>query len=310
MGSMPQRAIQLYSVRSHPASLPDLLQRVDEAGYDGVEFAHRFHEEPTEPVADALAETGLEPVAVHADLPAVEDAADGETDLLERCRTVGCDSLVIPHVSSSHYRTRRSVRSLADRLRGAAADLAERGFDLGFHNDRRTLWPLLPDGSQSLLSSTPIPDRAAEHAQRAERRLMPHDPSEIPSETPLWNLIARTEPDELSFEIEVAEVRAAGFDPAAALSLVDGRAGMVHLRDVTRPDLVSGAENVPHGEGAVGMKRVVDAAADAGVDWLVYENELDTSPESKIDGGAALLDRLVGRSDASRNRIGTRTSGS
>ncbi|WP_423998884.1 sugar phosphate isomerase/epimerase family protein [Haloarcula salina] len=310
MDSIPQRAIQLYSVRSHSAPLPDILRRVDEAGYDGVEFAHRFREEPTEPVADALAETGIEPVAVHADLSAVEDAVDGQTDLIERCRTVGCDSIVIPHVSSSHYRSRGSVRSLAERLRAAAADLADHGLNLGFHNDRRTLWPLLPDGSRALLSSTPIPDRAADHAQRAARRLASQNPSVVPSETPLWNLVARTEPEELSFEIEVAEVRAAGFDPTAALSLVGDRAEMVHLRDVTRPDLVGGAENVPHGEGAVGMERVAEAAADAGVDWIVYENELDAAPESKIDGGAALLDRLVSRSDAPRERIGTRTSGS
>lgn len=308
MGSVPQRAIQLYSVRSHSAPLPEIVRRVDEAGYDGVEFAHRFREEPTDPVADALEETELEPVAVHADLSAVEDAADGETDLLERCRTIGCDSVVIPHVSSAHYRSRRSVRSLADRLRAAAAELADHGIDLGFHNDRRTLWPLLPDGSRTVLSSVPIPDRAADHAQRAARRFTSQDPSVIPSETPLWNLIARTEPEELSFEIELAEVRAAGFDPAAALSLVDGRADMVHLRDVTRPNLVAGTENVPHGEGAVGMERAVDAAVDAGVDWLVYENELDTDPESKIDDGAALLNRLVGRSDAPRERIGPRTS--
>jgi hypothetical protein len=37
------------------------------------------------------------------------------------------------------------------------------------------------------------------------------------------------------------------------------------------------------------MERVIGAAADAVVECVLYENELDTDPNSEIEDGAALL---------------------
>lgn len=310
MSSGPNKAFQLYSVRSLPDSLPEIVRRVGAAGYDGVEFADRFCEEPPEDVAAALDAAGVDPVAVHADLSDIEAALDGESDLLVRCRTVGCDTLIVPHLPASVFRTRRDIRSLSARLRNAAAGLAAHDIQLGYHTGRRSFRPFLPDAAGGVIEETPIPEGIVGAAQRLLTRLRPTEPTTIPSETPMWNLVARTAPSALTFEPEVAEIREAGYDPTALFSLCGDRIDMVHLRDVAAAGPLQGYEDVPHGEGLVDMDAVVDAATDAGADWVIYENELDTDPDAKIEAGIDTLDRLLGESESSRSPARIRAEGS
>lgn len=295
MADKPCTAIQLYSIRSHPESLPDIIRQVAASGYDGVEFAHRFHEESPDEIATALHETGLTPVGVHASLSAIEAGLAGDSDLLERCRTVNCERLVIPHLNSTHFRTRESIRALADRLNDAATALNERGLELALHNDRSWLRPLLPDGVGTLIDATPVPELAADYAQETGRRLRTRNVGSVPNKTPLWNLIARTEPENLYFEVEVAELRAGGVDPVDTLPLFDGRADMLHLRDVEPGAVIDDYENVPHGEGILEMEDICSAATKADVEWLIYENELEATPEAKIEAGRQFFQRLLGK---------------
>gem|GEM_PF-612946 len=301
MDSGPNKALQLYSIRTLSESLPEIVRRVGAAGYDGVEFAYRFHEEPPEDVAAALDDADLVPVAVHADFSEIEAALDGESDLLVRCRTVGCDTIVVPHLSASELRTRSDIRSLSRRFRDAAAALADWDMQLGYHTGRRAFRPFLPDGVGKITGETTIPAPVGRYIHRLLTELRPTEPTTIPSETPIWNLIARTAPTEVTLEPEVAEIREAGYDPTALFSLCGDRTEMVHLRDVASAGPLRGYENVPHGEGLVDMDAVVDAATDAGVDWVIYENELDSDPAAKVDHGATTLEHLLDGSDQSRS---------
>jgi len=58
-------AVQLYTLRSLDASLPELLDRVGAVGYDGVEFAYRVRESPVEDVLAALDRNGLDAASAH-----------------------------------------------------------------------------------------------------------------------------------------------------------------------------------------------------------------------------------------------------
>ena len=301
MGSGPNTAFQLYSTRTLSESLPEIVRRVGAAGYDGVEFAYRFHEESPRDIATALDDADIEPVAVHAALPEIEAALNGESDLLARCRTVGCDTVVVPHLPPSELWTRGGIRSLSYRFRNAAADLEDRDIQLGYHTGRRAFRPFLPDGAGTIIEETPVPAAVGRYAHRLLTGLWPTEPTTIPNETPMWNLVARTTPTELTFEPEVAEICEAGYDPTAIFSLCSDRIQMVHLRDVDPTGPFRGYEDVPHGEGLVDMDAVVDAATDAGVDWVIYENELDSDPEAKITHGAATLERLLDERDPSRS---------
>jgi len=301
MGSGPNKALQLYSIRTLPASLPEIVRRVGAAGYDGVEFAHRFHDAAPDAVAAALGDTALEPIAVHADLTEIEAALNGESDLLVRCRTVGCDTVVVPHLPASELRTRRDIRSLSRRFRDAAAGLEDWDMQLGYHTGRRAFRPFLPDWAGKIIEETPLPEAAERYTHRLLTGLRATEPTTVPSETPMWNLIARTAPAAVTFEPEVAEIREAGYDPTALFSLCGDRIDMVHLRDVGSAGPFRGYEDVPHGEGLVDMDAVLDAATDAGVDWVIYENEVDSDPAAKIDHGVATLERLLDGSRPSRS---------
>lgn len=284
-----------------PGSLPDAIGHVGEAGFAGVEFANRFQEADPAAVAAALDDSGIEPVAVHVRFADAEAAVEGDNDLLERCETVGCDRLVVKYIAPRHFRTRRAVRSLSARLTDLAADLDSYGMELGYHMDRYSLYPILPDAVDMLFDATPVPEGAANHAMRWLAVARRSDPARIPGGTALWNLFARTRPEDLFFEFETAEVRTAGFDPATALSLFSGRVPLVHLRDVTPPRF-GASEDAPNGEGAVDFEAVVDRASSAGVEWLVYENEMDVDPRTKLAEAATFMDRLLDDEDRARSR--------
>lgn len=294
MAPSPHTAFQLYSVRSHPDSLPELIRRVATRGYDGVEFGTRFQQESAESIAEAVAQTGLTPVAVHADLSTIEAALSGETDLLERCVTVGCPRLIVPHFDAAHLRTADAVQTLAARLEDVATALHERGLELGLHNDRRWLCPLLPSGVETAIGVAPVPNEAATYVQKLGRRIRARTPGTPPHETPFQYLTETAESNDIWIELEVAELLAGGVVPSEGLSSLDDLTKMLHVRDVASGSGIGTYENVPHGDGIVNYDRVFDVATDANVEWFVYENELDMPPEEKIDAGRRFFDRMFG----------------
>ena len=297
----PRPAIQLYSVRESTDSLPDVIRRVADAGFEGVEFATRFFEADVDAVADALDETGVVPVAVHADLSTVEAAVEGENDLLDRLDAVGCDRVVVPHISEREFQTRWAVRSLSYRIADAAHELDAHDVDLGYHTIRHDLYPMYPGVVGQLFDRTPVPQGVANLGGEALARLRRadprHDPTEIPSKSGFWNLFARTTPDDLFFEVDVGEVTAAGFDPAAAIELAAGRVPLVHVRDVTPTGRFGTYENADPGTGAVDFDAVARAARESGTEWLVYEHDDPADPHQTVEDGAALLSRLCGGSE-------------
>jgi sugar phosphate isomerase/epimerase len=297
MSTLPRPAIQLYSIRELSEPLPDVVRRVADAGLEGVEFANRFQTAEVDALAAAFDETRVEPVGAHVDLELVEDAVNGDNDLLARCEAVGCERVVISHISGRHFRSRDAVRSLSYRLSDLGEALEADGINLGFHTVRQSVYPLLPDGIETLFNLTPLPERIAEHAARGVSRggrlIGTSGRGTPPSATGLWNLFARTAPDALFFELETAEVRVGGFDPAETLSLFAGRVPLVHLRDVKPNGRLGEFEDVTNGEGVVDFPAVVDAARAADTEWLVYENEVDIDPAMKLEHASEFFDRLL-----------------
>jgi sugar phosphate isomerase/epimerase len=298
----------LYCIRELPESLPDVVRRVGDAGFAGVEFAHRFREEDSAAVADALDETGLEPVGVHAELSVVEGAIAGDDDLLERCETVGCERVIVPHLEAHHFRSRSAVESLSRRLGGIAAELDSRGIDLGYHTIRHDLWPSLPDRIGRFANESPIPTGVVDVAAKAYARIGQNGSASSSrlDGTGLWTLFELTTPDDLFFELEAAEVTAAGYDPAELVARFGGRVELVHLRDTAPIGRFGEYDGVPHGRGEVDFEAVVDAASAEGVEWLVYEDELGGDPERILEEGATFLDHLLKGEERS---VGGETTG-
>lgn len=150
--------------------------------------------------------------------------------------------------------------SLADpdpvvaRIADAARRAADAGMRLGFHNHWSEVAPL-SDGRTFL-------DRLRE----------------LPA-------------DELWLELDLGWVWHGGGDPIAELAATHGRCPLVHLKDYASRE---GRDDVPVGDGLVGYERVIPAALDAGVEWLVVEeDEVGPDPFGAVQRSLEAVRRMV-----------------
>ncbi|MDS0220786.1 sugar phosphate isomerase/epimerase [Haloarcula sp. S1AR25-5A] len=89
---------------------------------------------------------------------------------------------------------------------------------------------------------------------------------------------------DIGFEFDAGWAHAAGQDPVALLGRLDGRVPVVHLKDMTED-----GEPTALGEGVVPLQAVVDAAREAGTEWLVFEHD---NPEDPLDAIQAGIDGM------------------
>lgn len=128
---MARPAIQLYTLRALDEPLDELLARVGDAGFEGVEYANRIGDADADAVRTALDQTGLESVAAHVGIDDLEDDPD---DTVEFYRSLGCDHLVVPWLDPECFETEAAVAETADRLMAAAETVDDHGMALSYHN--------------------------------------------------------------------------------------------------------------------------------------------------------------------------------
>ncbi|NHN59663.1 MULTISPECIES: sugar phosphate isomerase/epimerase [Halorussus] len=236
-------AIQLYTLRDLDEPLPDLLARVGETAFEGVEFAGLGDSDPEE-IRDALDDAGLEAAGAHVGIEALEDDLAGVVEIYE---ALGCDRIVVPYLDESAFESEAAVSDTADRLSAIADRLDDRGVALGYHNHDHEFVDL---GGES----------AYEHLADAT---------------------------DFDLELDLGWADAAGHDPADLLAEYGDRVPLVHLKDVadTTP--------VELGEGDLDVEASVEAAEDAGTEWLIYEHDRPDDPEASLAHGAETLADLL-----------------
>ncbi|GAA0522597.1 Sugar phosphate isomerase/epimerase [Halorubrum aquaticum] len=284
--SRPRSAIQLYTLRNIEESLPETIRRVAKAGFEGVEFAGAFLEADPHAVRRALEETGVEPVAAHVDLRTLESDLESVVD---RCRHVGCDHLVIPHLGAGYFRTTTHVDALATRLDGLASRIAGHGLRLSYHTSKDPFLPLLDRFGLGVPANLPSPSIVWEQVAEAID-LTVRGTDRTLEATGFGRLVSRT--DDLTFEVDVGWVSAGGYDPVDAFELLGDRLSLIHVADVARTRRFPPAfRSVPPGEGILDLERVLRASHETGVDWLVFEDDHPSDPEAAVYRGLATLDR-------------------
>jgi sugar phosphate isomerase/epimerase len=295
-------AIQLYTLRDLDESLPDVIRRVGDAGFEGVEFANRLDEAQPERVVAALAEADVEPIGAHVGLRALEADPTGRA---ARYAQVGVDRVVVPHLPLAHYRTPKRVSALARRLEELGARLADHGVRLVYHNQVHDFVPLrrLSALERVLTAVDPYP-RGASKPRTAVGLLGDrlHDAVAsldriVPVErTAFGRLVDATDPEYVSFEVDVGGATAAGQNPRSVLAFTEGRTPLVHLKDT----YVSGAHGPPAdwtsvdpGTGDVDFEGALAAAESAGAEWAVFEHDDPGDPAVALRQGAeTLLERV------------------
>lgn len=281
----PRSAIQLHTLRNVDESLPETIHRVADAGFEGVEFAGAFLEANPNAVREALDETGVTPVAAHVDLDTLESSLESVVD---RCRRVGCDHLVIPHLGAGYFRTTTHVDELATRLDGLASRIEDYGLRLSYHTSKDPFLPLLDRFGLGVPANLPSPGVVWERVVEAVDFTV-RGPDRTVGETGFARLVSRT--DDLAFEVDVGWVTAGGYDPVDVFDLLGDRLSLVHVADVARTRRFPPAfRSVTPGEGIVDLERVLRASRETGVDWLVFEDDHPSDPEAAVERGVATLD--------------------
>ena len=152
--------IMLGTVTGSEAATRATLQRIQAAGYDGLEL-NRFMIHPTSLMVRMMTkaagmptgkggkldwkglveDAGLSVVSLHADLGSLEREADA---VAAEARELGTDKLVITGMYRFDYSDEKAVRELADRLNKAGEGLRKAGLSLLYHNHNVELLPVKP----------------------------------------------------------------------------------------------------------------------------------------------------------------------
>ncbi|KPK58573.1 MAG: hypothetical protein AMK73_09170 [Planctomycetes bacterium SM23_32] len=241
------------------------LERVAAIGYQGIEGAARIGSglgTPVHEFADRLRALGLEPVA--------EGGVFQEGDH-EKVEQAVRDALAVGAGYVVSYwgpcESRDQVLRLAAFLDEAGCRCREAGLRFCYHNHNHEF--------------------AAFDGQRA-----------------LDLLLANTDPANVAAELDVAWVTYGGADPVEVIGKYAGRCPILHVKDLqeapeggeTSNDGRDETRFTEVGTGVVNIEGAVGAAREAGVEWLVVEQDRmrDLSPMDSVRVSYENLKRVVG----------------
>ncbi|MEF8850972.1 MAG: TIM barrel protein [Haloarculaceae archaeon] len=102
------------------------------------------------------------------------------------------------------------------------------------------------------------------------------------------------DPEGVGLEVDVGLASHAGGDPVALLERYGDRTTLVHLTDSrAESDDDEDTRHVDLSEGEVDLAGCIDAAADAGVAWLLFEHGLSDDPVASMERAEAVIADLL-----------------
>ena len=242
-------AVQVYSVRNEAAAdMYGTLKSIKEMGYDGVEFAGLCGNAPAD-VKKWCDELGLVPISAH--VPFVDMLKD-PMGVLSAYAEVGCKYVVVPYLMPEHRPDHPNFPYVVEFIGCLCKAAKGLGMQMLYHNHDFEFITVNGEYALDILYNT-IPE------------------------------------DLLKTELDTCWVNVGGENPANYIRKYTGRAPVVHLKDFygeksddmyeligiekkapTRP---SGFEFRPVGSGLQDFPAILDAAKDAGAEWVVVEQD-------------------------------------
>jgi len=224
-----------------------------------------------EAVADAgfdgveFAGLGIDPVAIRSTLNQLGLSAPsahiplstleaGVESAVEPYRELGVETVVIPYLDRERLQT-GTIRGAAAAIDSVAADLDAAGFELAYHNH---------DAEFEMVDDT-------------------------------FALDVLLDETGVGLELDVGWAAAADADPVGLIDRYADRLTAIHLKDMRLDSTAPGGGlAVDLGEGDVDLDGCLDAAADADVEWIIFE--YDAPPEPLVSLRTA-SDWLAGKTD-------------
>lgn len=129
---MVDTAINLYSVRELDEPMLDIIDRVAEAGYDGVQISGGFRDATAAETAARIEEHGLGVAPAHVGIDQFEDDFEGVLD--DYRDTLGCTGGVVPWMGPDEFETTEAVDEAVERIGAIADQCDEHDWGLHYHN--------------------------------------------------------------------------------------------------------------------------------------------------------------------------------
>ena len=248
MSSLPI-AVQVYSVRDDAsADLYATLKKIKEMGYDGVEFAGLYGNTPAQ-IKAWCDEIGLVPVSAH--VPFVDMLKD-PIGVLSQYAEIGCKYVAVPYLVPEHRPEHENFAYVVEFIHILCKAAKKLGMMMLYHNHDFEF--LKVDGKYAL------------------------------------DILYDTVPaDLLATELDTCWVNVGGENPADYIKKYTGRAPVVHLKDFAgeKSDdmyeligIEKKAEPAPQkfefrpvGSGKQDFPAILEAAKDAGAEWVVVEQD-------------------------------------
>ncbi len=246
----PRLSLQLYSLRHEfEIDIESTLRSVPELGFDTIELAGDFGWN-ADRWKRMLEETGLSVSGAHIILERLELDLEGNAEFL---LALGSNELIIP-VPPRDFEGAQRYLDCAERMGRIAERAKELGCRLSYHN----------------------------HDWEFE----PHD-DDANGRCGIDILLDETDPELISFEVDVAWMTAGGWDVPAFLRDHGDRVSTIHAKEIRAAD-----RSEPRmGEGDVDFPTIVEVAV--ANNWpIVVEYESKNAPES-VRWSAEYLNKLI-----------------
>jgi sugar phosphate isomerase/epimerase len=247
-----QIGIQLYTVRTIATTdFLDTLRKIAEMGYPAVEFAG-LHGHTAAEVRAELNASGLKAPAAH--VPYASLLTDTEA-VCSDLHTLGCQYAVVPWIGQEHRNSVDAAREFVATLNPIAAEVAQCGLRLAYHNHDFEFAPI-PGGDG----------------------------------VTLWDLImTETDPATVQLELDCYWSTYGGADTLALLKASPERYPLLHFKDMQ--DSGADRHDAPIGTGHMDFGAILDATAGA-TEWYIVEQDNPADPladaKTSLQGMTAL----------------------
>jgi len=122
--------LQIYTLRDIISEGYDkILKEVAEIGYKGVEMT--YSPDDGDKVAELLKKYGLKGTSAHISIDEIENNFERASGFLDK---IGSKSMIVPWIDGKVIETEEKTIETAKRFETVAKKVAERGYELGFHN--------------------------------------------------------------------------------------------------------------------------------------------------------------------------------
>jgi sugar phosphate isomerase/epimerase len=193
---------------------------------------------PAEELRDLLQELNLKAIGAHVSLVNSRNDLNKEIAYL---KTIGATYYIIPHIAADDRKDGEAWKELFSYFEQAGKQVRDAGLQFGYHN----------------------------HAFEFELK--------IGDQFVFDAMYSLTTPDHVTVEMDVCWVQYAGQNPLEYIKRYSGRLPLLHLKDFNRgPD--NAMDTVELGKGEVELKKVIQASSDAGVEWLIVEQDRCANP--------------------------------